>query len=103
MKLHKKKHLISIIIFIFIGLSYFIFIKFEEEANKQKYKSELYRKVYIVFNKFDKVTIQRKEEYGGNKEYNDYQLFEKDYKKRFDEISNLMNYFGNKFKPHLIF
>jgi tyrosyl-tRNA synthetase len=34
---------------------------------------------YIVFNKFDKVTIQRKEEYGGNKEYTDYQLFEKDY------------------------
>ena len=52
MKFLKKKHLISIIFFIFIGLSYFIFIKFEEEANKQKYKSELYRKVYIVFNKF---------------------------------------------------
>ena len=30
-------------------------------------------------------------------------LFEKDYKKRFDEISNLMNYFGNTFKPHLFF
>ena len=36
MKFLKKKHLISIIFFIFIGLSYFIFIKFEEEANKQK-------------------------------------------------------------------
>ena len=52
MKFLKKKHFLSIIVFIFIGLSYFIFIKFEEEANKQKYKSELYRKVYIVFNKF---------------------------------------------------
>ena len=34
---------------------------------------------------------------------NHIKLFEKDYKKRFDEISNLMNYFGNKFKPHLFF
>ena len=34
---------------------------------------------------------------------NQIKIFEKDYKKRFDEISNVMNYFGNKFKPHLFF